>query len=91
MFDKIEDLKREILSSSSGEIMGSSPQYTKIEYSKLYQQVEHIFTQINEYGEKISTCVSLSNQLEEHIDHLTDEIKQLKSRLTVSSTHQQTL
>ena len=91
MFDKIEDLKREILSSSSGEITGSSPQYTKIEYSKLYQQVEHIFTQINEYGEKISTCVSLTNHLEEHIDHLTDEIKQLKSSLTVSSTHQQTL
>ena len=44
MFDKIEELKQEILSISSGEITGASPQYTKIEYSKLYQQVEHIFT-----------------------------------------------
>ena len=83
MFDKIEDLKREMLSYSSGEITSSLPQYTKIEYSKLYQQVEHIFSQINEYGEKISTCVSLTNHLEKHIDHLTDEINQLKSALIV--------
>ena len=91
MFDKIEDLKQEILSSHSGEITGASPKYTKIEYSKLYQQVEHIFTQMNEYGENISTCLSLTTHLEDHINHLTDEIKQLKSRLTVSSTHQQSL
>ena len=91
MFDKIEDLKREMLSYSSGEITGSSPQYTKIEYSKLYQQVEHIFSQMNEYGEKISTCMSLTNHLEEHIDNLTNEIKQLKSSISASSSSQQTI
>ena len=91
MFDKIEDLKKDILSYSSKEMTGSPSQNTKIEYNKLFQQIEQLFSQINEYGEKISTCVSLTNHLEEHIDNLTNEIKQLKSTLSASSTHQQTI
>ncbi len=91
MTDKIEDLKQEIFSYSSGEMTVSPSQNTKIEYNKLFQQIEQLFSQINEYGEKISTCVSLTNHFEEHIDNLTNEIQQLKSTLSASSTHQQTL
>ena len=83
MFDKIEDLTQKIISYSPGEITNSPSQYSKNEYNKLVQQIEHIFSQMNEYGEKILTCMSLTNHLEEHIDNLTNEINQLKSTLIV--------
>jgi len=91
IFNKIEDLTQEIFSYSSGEISDTPPQNTMIEYNKLIQQIEQLFSQSNEYDEKISTCVSLTDYLEEQIDNLTFEIKQLKTSLSTSSTHQQTL
>ena len=93
MFTKIEDLKQEIISYKSGEMMASPSQNTKqlAENDKLYQQIQDLFLQMNEYGEKISASMSLTNQLEEHINDLTDEIKRLKNKLSASSIHEKSL
>lgn len=93
MFDKIEGLKQEMISHKSGEMTGPTSQNTKqiTENNKLYQQIQDLLSQMNEYGEKISASMSLTNQLEEHIDGLTDEIKMLKSKLSVTSNYEKTL
>ena len=47
--------------------------------------------QMNEYGEKISASMSLTHQLEEHINDLTGEIKRLKNKVSASSIHEKSL
>ncbi|MCQ6274862.1 hypothetical protein JMM81_07770 [Bacillus sp. V3B] len=93
MFDKIEELKQEIISYKSREMATSSFQNSNqlTENNKLFKQIQVLLEQINEYGEKVSASVSLTNRLEEHIDELTVEIKKLKSKLPVSSVHEKTL
>ena len=73
--------------------MASPSQNTKqlAKNDKLYQQIQDLFLQMNEYGEKISASMSLTNQLEEHINDLTDEIKRLKNKLSASSIHEKSL
>jgi chromosome segregation ATPase len=90
LFAQIEALTKETAALQTEERLSSfvpNAWQHQQDRTQLDEKIEKMLLQASADGEKLAANLSLIAQLEEHIDNLTDEMKQLKSRLAISFPH----